>query len=123
MRYYLHDIPGRLRVKNPLIKSYHRIGGDIQRLLKQIDGVNSTIINTVTGSIIVNYDSKTVSSKEILDALRYEGYFDLSKAVTNDQYIHDTVSKAGKLISKTLFGAIAGEALEGSALSFLAVLI
>lgn len=123
MSYYIHDIPGRLRVKNPLIKSYSKIAGDIQRLLNQIDGINSTAINTVTGSIIINYDSKAVSSKKILDTLKYAGYFDLSKAITNDQYIHAAVSNAGKLVWKTLFGALAGEALEGSALSFLAVLI
>ena len=123
MSYYIHDIPGRLRVKNPLIKSYHKIAWDIQQLLNQIDGINSTAINTVTGSIIINYDSKTVSSKKILDTLKYEGYFDISKAITNDQYIHAAVSSAGKLVWKTIFGAIAGEAFEGSALSFLAVLI
>ncbi len=123
MSYYIHDIPGRLRVKIPLLKSYRKIAGDIQQLLKQIDGINSTAINTVTGSIIINYDSKTIGSKEILDTLNYAGYFDLSRAITNDQYIHAAVSSAGKLIWKTIFGAIAGEALEGSALSLLAVLI
>mgnify|MGYP001562363611 FL=1 len=112
-----------MRVKIPLIKSYRKIAGDIQQMLNQIDGINSITINTVTGSIVINYDSKIVSSKEILDALRYAGYFDLSKAITNDQYIHAAVSSAGKLIWKTIFGAVAGEALESSALSFLAVLI
>lgn len=123
MGYYLHDIPGRLRVKTPLIRRNPNLAQEVQDLLRPILGIDSVMVNTVTGSIVIHYDSRQVRSKEILDILKKTGYFDPSKAITNDQYVHAAISKTGNVIWKALFGAFVGEALEGSALSILAILI
>jgi copper chaperone CopZ len=96
---------------------------EIKRLLGEIQGIESAEINTVTGSAVIHYDPKTVSSKSILDALEAAGYFDLSKAVTNDQHVYEAAARTGGILWKALAGALVGKAFEGSALSFLAVLI
>jgi hypothetical protein len=110
-------------VKTPLIRRNPNLAQEVQDLLRPILGIDSVMINPVTGSIVIHYDSKQVRSKEILDILKQAGYFDPSKALTNDQYVHAAISKTGGVVWKALFGAFVEQALEGSALSVLAILI
>jgi copper chaperone CopZ len=123
MGHYVHDVPGRLRVKNPLLKGKHWMAEEVGGLLRQIGGILSSNINTITGSVVINYDPKAISSKDILSVLRNARYYDPSRAVTNDQYIHSAVTKAGHAVKKALFGTFVEKAFEGSALSYLAILI
>jgi hypothetical protein len=123
MRYYMHSVQGRLRVKTPDFKKNHVVAGGMQRLLNHVPGVNTITVNSLTGSAIIHYDPKAVSSTEILDLLRKAGYFDLSKAATNDEYVYSVAAKTGGVVWKALAGAFVEQALQGSALSLLAVLI
>src|SRR4030065_1195459 len=123
MSYYIHNVPGRLRIKTPLIKKNQSIAEDVKNLLRPIIGISSTSFNLITGSIVINYDPKVITSKEIVSTLNYAGYFDLSKAVTNDEYIKTAAASMGQVVVKTLFGTFIESALEGSALSFIAILV
>ena len=123
MSYYIHNVPGRLRIKTPLIKKNQSIAEDVQNLLRPLIGIFSTSVNLITGSIVINYDHKVITSKEIVNTLNYAGYFDLSKAITNDEYIKTAAASMGQVVVKTLFGAFVDSALEGSALSFIAILV
>lgn len=123
MSYYIHNVPGRLRIKTPLIKKNQSIAEDVQNLLRPLIGISSTSVNLITGSIVVNYDHKVITSKEIVNTLNYAGYFDLSKAITNDEYIKTAAASMGQVVVKTLFGTFIESALEGSALSFIAILV
>lgn len=98
MRHYLHTVPGRLRIKSPFLKG-KRNSAEIEKLLKAVQGIRSLDINTVTGSVLVNYNPKMIASETIITILKKQGYFDPSKAITNDHYIHTAVSG----ISHTLF--------------------
>jgi copper chaperone CopZ len=84
MSTYIHDIPGRLRVKTPAIKGNDNAAAEVQRLLKIIEGIDSTAVNTTTGSVVINYNAKAVQSGKILDTLKESGYLDPSKVVTNE---------------------------------------
>ncbi|HWR89246.1 MAG TPA: cation transporter [Dissulfurispiraceae bacterium] len=123
MSYYMHHVPGRLRVKSPLIKGNERRAEEVRSLIESMGGVTSTAVNTLTGSVVVNYDSSAIEAGQIQDTLNRTGYFDTSRAVTNDEYIHGMASKAGQVIGKAVFGAFVEKAFEGSAFSLLAVLI
>lgn len=123
MSYYIHNVPGRLRIKTPLIKKNQSIAEDVKNLLRPIIGISSTSFNLITGSIVINYDPKVITSKEIVNTLNYAGYFDLSKAITNDEYIKTAAASMGQVVVKTLFGTFIESALEGSALSFIAILV
>ena len=105
MSYYIHAVPGRLRIKSPFIKGKNRVV-EVEGLLATIHGINSFDINTLTGSILVNYNPEVVTSKKIISILGKAGYFDPSKAITNDHYIHTAVSS-----------------ISHTALSFLTVLV
>lgn len=123
MSYYLHNVPGRLRLKSPLVRRNNEAASEIKKALSSISGIATVDINLITGSILINYNTKAVNYKDIVALLQRKGYFDASRALTNDQYIKTSASKAGKVIGKALFGTFLENALEGSALSLLAVFI
>jgi hypothetical protein len=123
MSYYMHSVPGRLRIKTPLIKKNMKLAAHVEKFLGQIPGVESLVTNALTGSLIITYDQKKVNSQMLLDTLKTRGIFDPSKAMTNDQYIHSSASKATSIVYKAVVGAVVETALEGSALSLLAVFI
>ena len=123
MSYYLHVVPGRVRVKIPVIKGDERKAQEVENLLKGLRGIDSVSAYSLTGSVIVNYQRDVLDSEDILNVLKQQGYFDDSKIVTSDQYIQNAVSKAGQSIGKLLFGLAIEKAFEGSGLSFLSALI
>ena len=123
MNYYVHNVPGRLRIKTPMVKRSRSSARCVEGLMMQLRGVNSTIVNTTTGSVVVLYEREIISSDVILNALENEGLFDSSKAGSCDEYINEAASKAGQVLGKILFGAFVEKAFEGSALSYIAVLI
>ncbi|MGC1404889.1 MAG: HMA2 domain-containing protein [Thermodesulfobacteriota bacterium] len=123
MSYYIHSVPGRLRVKTPLVKGNQVKARDVEGLLHCCQGVDKASANPLTGSIVVNYDSTAVNGRSIINILEDNGYFKSDKALTNDQYIHGAASKAGHLVWNAVFGSFVGMALEGTPLSFLSVLV
>lgn len=123
MSYYIHSVPGRLRIKTPWIKGNRERGFDVECLLNGCVGVTRTSANPLTGSIVVHYDQKTISERSLINLLEKTGYFKSDKALTNDQYIHGAASKAGRLVWDAVFGSFVGSALEGTPLSILSVLV
>ena len=123
MKHYLHHIPGRLRVKTPVVRRNPNLAEEVQTILNPIEGVNSVLINPVTGSILIEYAAETVAPAVILNILKKAGYLDLSKTVTNDQYIQAKVSKTAGIFWSAVSGAFVETALAGTGLSFLAFLL
>ncbi|MFZ5906465.1 MAG: HMA2 domain-containing protein [Nitrospirota bacterium] len=123
MSYYMHKVPGRLRVKTPLIKGKEQTAKHVETFLRQVQGIVSIATNPLTGSITITYDEKKITADYLLTILQSRGIFDISKATTNDQYITSTATKAGNIVYKAVLGAVVESALEGSALSLLAVFI
>jgi len=97
MSHYFHVVPGRLRIKSPFIKGKNSFE-EIEGLLETLRGISSFDINTVTGSILINYNPKAVTSEKIIGVFKKAGYFDPSKAITNDHYIHTAVSSISHTI-------------------------
>lgn len=124
MGYYFHGVPGRLRIKSPHVKDMNNNARvEMESLLYSINGIRSFDLNTLTGSIVVNYQPKVISEEEIVRRLRLAGYFDPDRAITNDHYIYHAISRAGNVVNKAVVGTFVGTAFEGTALSYLAVLL
>jgi len=102
MSYYIHDIPGRLRVKSPSIKRNRSVADEVERMFESVNGIDTVDVNLVTGSLLVNYNPKMLKYHDIVNLLQKKGYFDYSKAVTNDQYIHNAASKVSELAISVL---------------------
>lgn len=123
MRHYLHSVPGRLRVRIPAVKGNPERAEAIQKMLQAIEGVSSVSAQLLTGSIVVTYDPARLGSKRILDALIQGGHIDAGKLMSMDDYFTAGAAKAHKAISRALFGAAVEQALAGSQLAFLAILL
>jgi len=123
MSYYIHKVPGRLRVKTPVVKRNKEVADEIRKTLSTMNGIATVDINLTTGSILINYNPKTVEDKDIVNTLQRQGYFDTSKALTNDEYLQKAASRAGSLVGKAIFGTFVESALEGSALSLITLFI
>ncbi|KJR43263.1 hypothetical protein MCHI_000821 [Candidatus Magnetoovum chiemensis] len=123
MKYYLHITPGRLRVRIPNLKGNKNVLDKIGKICRGLESVEISKYNMSTGSIVITYNKKTTTHDEILDALRTYRVIDLSKTIDNDQYIKNAILKAGKTINKALVGSFFDKAFEGTALSFLSILI
>jgi len=122
MSYYIHQIPGRLRIKSPLLKrSQHGRGAEI--LLARIEGITAVTVNPLTGSMVIEYAPCQVDAAEIIDLLTREDYFDQTKAMTNDQYIHAKVARTGRIVLGAVSGAFVETALANSPLSLISILI
>ncbi len=120
---YLHEVPGRLRIKIPRIKRNPEKAGELRNLLQAVAGVKSTSVNLLTGSAVIQFDSELVRSQSLLSLLANENYIDLGRAVTSQQYVERALSDAGKTVSKALLGLALDKALEGSSLSIITAFI
>jgi copper chaperone CopZ len=123
MSFYVHEVPGRLRVKTPIAKGDALKAQKIEDFVISITGVQSASVNATTGSIVLTYDASKVSSRAILDILTQKGLFNPSKALTGDQYLHNKMEKTGQVIGKALFGLFLEKAFEGTPIALLTALI
>lgn len=123
MSFYMHDLPGRLRVKTPILKRNEDAAYEVRKLLGTLKGVATVEINSTTGSLLVNYNPQAIRSEQIVSELKRKGYFDPERAVNNDEYVRGAVTKAGNAVSKVFTGAFVDVALEGTGLSFLTILL
>lgn len=114
MKYYLHQVAGRLRIKIPSLKRNIRGAREIQDLLKRVSGVAAVSVNTVTGSVVVQFDEERVSSSAILSCLSHEGYIDLAGVVSQQQYVESALVQIGQTASKALLGIALDRALQGT---------
>jgi hypothetical protein len=123
MTYYIHHTPGRLRVRIPDVKGNPHKGKRVEKLFTDVKGIDRINLNALTGSLVVNYDTDMMGSEAILKILKENDYFDDARAITNEEYIQTSVSKAGKTVSKALFGWVVGKAIEDTGFAILAALI
>ena len=114
MRYYMHRIPGRLRIKIPEIKGHPDKAGVIQALLRDVDGIESIRANTITGSVVVKYEPGRSLSERILSILTENGFFDKTNTFGMDHAVYESSSKVGEALSKAFCGWAVGRALEGN---------
>jgi hypothetical protein len=121
--YYIHEVPGRLRVKIPMIKYKRHRCERVQQVLADVEGIDQIAVNVATGSVLVYYDPDLTSSSEILEQLENNGYLDKTKARSKSIAAPRTSAKAGDAVCRAFYGWAVGKALEGSGFSFLAALI
>lgn len=73
MSHYIHDLPGRLRVKSRALKNRDGTADRAIAALQAVRGVRVTEVNAVTGSVLVRYDPAAVNASRLLDVLKEHG--------------------------------------------------
>jgi hypothetical protein len=66
MSHYLHNLPGRLRLKTRSLKNSKDKAAEVRALLRQLPGIETLEINLLTGSMLVRYDTTSITSAQIL---------------------------------------------------------
>ena len=123
MNFYVHNVPGRLRIKNPLFKNPD-VHYEVQKALVNMGhGIGTADFNKTTGSLLINYDPREINHKDILSTLERAGFYHPDRTVTNDQVIHQATSKAFHVVTKAVSGAFIDTALQGTGLSILSLLL
>ena len=123
MIYYVHHVPGRIRVKIPGIKHRPYKADKIREMLQEQNGVDRTNVNLSTGSVIAYYDPETTTAEQILNILKYNGFFDEDASFNISDDIDRMSSRASEAFGKAIFGWTVGQILNASGLSFLAAFI
>jgi copper chaperone CopZ len=93
MEYYIHYVPGRIRIQTPFIHNNSRNAEEFETYIKGINGIISVKSSIVTGSATMLFDEKIIHCEQIIGILEKRGYFLLSKAETNDQVIRKATEK------------------------------
>lgn len=124
MSCYLHHIPGRIRVKTPALKGFSIQPDELEKKLMSLPGVLSATVNTLTGSVLVNYDERITTAGAIVDLVGRECGVDFSTAAHTDKYLDEKLSltgeKIGVKLGKAVLGIVIGQVFEGSPLALLA---
>ena len=104
--FYIHNVPGRVRIKSDGLKRNPDSFDEIRKALSTIVGIGTVDFNLTTGSILVHYNPKITNSEEITGLLENRGFFDYSKAVTNDEYLKKKISKVVETLLMTVTGTL-----------------
>ncbi len=123
MAHYIHHIPGRLRVRNPMFKENPPVLDEAQNCFKEAPGIKQVSANALTGSLTVRYDPDVLSPERILQIFEECQYVDLRRAATLDTHLNQSFNKAGKYVGRAALSVMVDVALQGSGLSFLSALI
>ncbi len=120
--YTIHDVPGRLRVKFHNMKNNpHRLN-QIKKLFK-VNGVYKIKSSPLTGSVVAEYDSLTVTSGHLLQILNDNGYAIDHERSSKNQKINESQEKLARTLGKATFSWMAGRVLEANGLSYIAAFI
>lgn len=124
MSHYVHHVPGRLRIKAPHLKRNERQASAMQQALDNARGVVNAEVNTLTGSVVINYDHNVTTPHHIWDHLRHHGLIETKLALDHagdavSHTIHKTAAAAGKFAT----GFVLEKVLERSAVALIGAIL
>jgi len=108
MEYYIHHVPGRIRIRTPFLHDKPQNIDDFTKKMRIINGMQSLKINTATGSALLLYDEKKINCEQLIGILEKYGYFSLAKSTTSDELIEHLSEKALGLVEEIIVTAIEG---------------
>ncbi|MFH1152992.1 MAG: hypothetical protein V1793_04165 [Pseudomonadota bacterium] len=120
--YFIHDIPGRLRVKIEYLKNHPERLKEVRELLIA-NGVRNVKSNSLTGSTVVEYDPSVITSGHLLDILKQNGYAIDTRQIQENRKAQENHEKLALKVSKAAVSWLAGQVLEANGLSLIAAFI
>ena len=123
MSHYIHTVPGRIRVKNPILKNNSQKCRIAMEILQSLPGVYEVKTNPSTGSVTIRYDGATIKTDRLLSALEERRLICTDSLNRKDPFIENIASQTGAKMGKALIGWAVGKALEANGLSLLAAFI
>lgn len=118
MSHYIHHVPGRLRVKSPGLKRNAHAAEVTKDHMARLLGVESTEVNSVTGSLVIRYDTRLVGGHTLINTLRSLGHL-----LPHHGEIHQSGSGIGQKVSDTVVNKLLETVIERSATALIAAII
>jgi hypothetical protein len=116
---YIHDLPGRLRVRSATIKRNPREAQRIHAAVSAMEGVSAVEVNLRTGSLTVAYAIEETSSLRLLGALDGMGY---TLPVTSPRP-SEALARVGERVVKVAVRVTIDALIERSAIALVRALI
>ncbi len=66
----VHSIPGRVRLYNPILYEGNGHNTSVKKVLSSTKGVAQCVINPITGSLLVNYNTTEIDENQLLATLK-----------------------------------------------------
>jgi hypothetical protein len=123
MNVYLHNVPGRLRVKIPSIKHMNYKARKVESLFEFREGIERVRANALTGSLTINYDPERVSVDQLLAVLSEHGHLETDQSLVNAAGDYVTATRVTQAVGKAMINWALSKTLESSGLGLLTVLI
>jgi hypothetical protein len=118
MSYYIHHVPGRLRVRADSLKGSSCDAEDLCAVLERLPGVRDHRLNPKTGSLLVHYDAESLQADDILYQMVKAGCLESGIAAAAEQRSRGPVTSVGSMVGSALFGTFVKKSLETSITSF-----
>lgn len=125
MAEYVHHVPGRLRVKCPVVKGNAARACSVRQFIEAKAGILACEVNPLTGSILIRYDEGVHSAFGLLELLRQSGCISAMLPVKPSAHhpATRTVSEVGKAVGKAVVGAVFDRMVERSAAALVGALL
>jgi allophanate hydrolase subunit 1 len=114
MSFYLHHVPGRLRIQTPELQNSEIAARAACGTLEMLDGVANTRVNPAIGSLLVEYDRRRLKPGSLWDVLCACGLVSGAKPISDDDAV-TRITRCGEKATEThseLVAAVAGIAAE-----------
>lgn len=127
--HYIHDTPGRLRIKIRALKKNDDAARGFKGFLEELDGIRSVCVNLTTGSVTIHYDHQTFDARAILQALQRQGLLEAplpvpAKAASRPGGALDrAVGQAAETLGKALVDRLMEKAVERAAMAVIAAVL
>lgn len=124
MTSYTHHISGRLRIRYPQLKNNPARAKVVETALRKIDGVLSVETSTVTGSLLVRYDTRSSKRPALLEKL-YQAKQQLGLVPHTSAPVARTGPQrtTAEVFADKALGMIVEKCIERSAYALLAALL
>lgn len=123
MQHYIHHVPGRVRMKNPLFKNNPDLLREVEGCFQDTEGITRIQTNGITGSVVILYNPQVMPTRHMVEMLAHCEHIDASKAIGLDHHMKSSLDQAGRYAGKVGLSLFMDKALAGSGLSFVTALI
>lgn len=128
---FIHQLPGRIRIKCPMIRDSTLRASALERLLRADPAVIEAAANPVTGSVLIRFKTTDASADDVL-ALVHEAGFDTKSAPVVLQSTFKRrarrapaglLVRSGGNVRKAVLGLLVEKALERSAIALIGAVL
>lgn len=72
MNQYIHHMPGRVRIKNPMFQNNTAVLDQVRKSFESLSGIEYITTNPFSGSIVIHYDKAVIDQEQIQQPLLFQ---------------------------------------------------